>query len=278
MGLTAAQLAGWRRDGFLSIEGFASADDCAALRRRMAELVAGFDPTGVTTVFRTDDQGHGRDSYFLGSGDRIRFFFEADAFDGDGRLRQPKELSLNKVGHALHDLDPVFRRFSHDPRLAEIATQIGIAQPLLMQSMYIFKQPHIGGEVHCHQDSTFLHTEPESCVGFWFALEDATVANGCMWAEPGGHERPLHQQFVRHGSGTLLITLDPAALPTEGLVPLEAPAGTLVLLHGRLPHRSGANLSDRSRHAYALHLVDGHCRYGSENWLQRPPNMPPRGF
>lgn len=278
MTLTAAQLASWRRDGFLSIEGFASAAACAGLRRRMAKLVAAFGPAGVTTVFRTDDQGHGRDDYFLGSGDKIRFFFEAGAFDGQGRLRQAKELSLNKVGHALHDLDPAFDAFSREPRLAGLAAAIGIARPLLIQSMYIFKQPHIGGEVHCHQDSSFLHTAPESCVGFWFALEDATVDNGCMWALPGGHERPLHQQFIRHGQGTRLVTLDPPPLPTEGLVPLEAPAGTLVLLHGRLPHRSGANDSDRSRHAYALHLIDGQCRYGAENWLRRPPNMPPRGF
>ena len=40
--------------------------------------------------------------------------------------------------------------------------------------MYIFKQPKIGGEVVCHQDSTFLYTKPESVVGFWVALEDAT--------------------------------------------------------------------------------------------------------
>jgi phytanoyl-CoA hydroxylase len=278
MTLTAGQLADWRRDGFLLVEGFASAEACAGLRTRMAELVADFDPAGVTTVFRTDDQGHGRDDYFLKTADKIRFFFEAGAFDGRGRLRQAKELSLNKVGHALHDLDPAFDAFSRDPRLAEAAAQIGIARPLLLQSMYIFKQPHIGGEVHCHQDSCFLHTEPESCVGFWFALEDATVDNGCMWAEPGGHDRPLHQQFIRHGRGTRLVTLDPAPLPTDGLVPLEAPAGTMVLLHGRLPHRSGANGSGRSRHAYALHLIDGSCRYGAENWLQRPPNMPPRGF
>tara|TARA_B100000686_G_scaffold154415_1_gene162049 strand:+ start:717 stop:836 length:120 start_codon:yes stop_codon:yes gene_type:complete len=37
-------------------------------------------------------------------------FFEQEAFDKASKLRQDKTHSLNKVGHALHDLDPVFER------------------------------------------------------------------------------------------------------------------------------------------------------------------------
>ena len=55
------------------------------------------------------------------------------------------------------------------------------------------KQPNIGGEVVCHQDSTFLYTEPESAVGFWVALEDASKDNGCFWVAPGGHKGPLRK-------------------------------------------------------------------------------------
>ena len=46
---------------------------------------------------------------------------------------------------------------------------IGLTKPLLLQSMMIFKHAHIGGEVNCHQDSTFLYTEPMSVVGIWLA-------------------------------------------------------------------------------------------------------------
>jgi phytanoyl-CoA hydroxylase len=45
-----------------------------------------------------------------------------------------------------------------------------------------------------------------------------------------------------------------------------------------LPHRSAANRSSRSRHAYTLHLIDGACRYSPDNWLQRSPGRPARGF
>lgn len=278
MAVSAADIDRYRRDGFLALEGFCAEAECDGLRARMDELLAGFDPAGVRTIFATDDQRHAQDRWFLESGDKVRFFFEPGAFDAEGALRRPKALAVNKAGHALHDLDPTFAAFSRDPRFATLAAAIGIVRPLLLQSMYIFKQPRIGGEVICHQDSTFIHTEPLSCVGFWLALEDATEENGCMWAEQGGHRRPLAARFVREGDTTRMVTLCPEPLPTQGLVPLPARKGTLIVLHGQLPHRSGPNSSDRSRHAYALHLIDGTCGYSADNWLRRGHDMPLRGF
>jgi phytanoyl-CoA hydroxylase len=268
----------FEEDGFAVLPGFVSPAACDLLRAHVGDLLRAFDPSGIATVFSTDDQRHAQDRWFLDSGDKIRFFFEPDAFDEAGGLRQAKELSINKIGHAMHDLDPVFDRFSRTAELADLAAAIGFTAPLLLQSMYIFKQPRIGGEVGCHQDSTFLHTEPLSCTGFWLALEEATIENGCLWAEPGGHRQPLRSRFVRDGHATRMATLDPSPLPTGGLVPIEAAKGTLVLLHGQLPHRSGPNRSDRSRHAYTLHLIEGAARYSPDNWLQRPDDLPLRGF
>jgi phytanoyl-CoA hydroxylase len=85
-------------------------------------------------------------------------------------------------------------------------------------------------------------------------------------------------RFLREGDSTRTVTLDPTPLPAEGLVPLEAPEGTLIALHGLLPHLSGPNRSACSRHAYALHVIDGAARYSPDNWLQRGADMPLRGF
>lgn len=63
-----------------------------------------------------------------------------------------------------------------------------------------------------HQDSTFLHTNPMKLVGFWFALEDVTLENGCLWFIPGSHKEGISRRFVRNpdkDSPNLTIYTDP---------------------------------------------------------------------
>jgi phytanoyl-CoA hydroxylase len=145
--------------------------------------------------------------------------------------------------------------------------------------MYIFKQPNIGGEVTCHQDSTFLYTEPQQIVGLWFALEDASVENGCLWAIPGGHKLGLKSRWLRGvEAGMRFDVFDQTPWPEEKLIPLEVSKGSVIILNGLLPHKSLANRSSKSRHAYTLHVISGDCSYPETNWLQRSPQMPLRGF
>jgi phytanoyl-CoA hydroxylase len=277
--MNAEQLAAYDRDGFLVLENFVSDQACDRLRSRAEELVRDFDPRGIISIFSTHEQTRTSDDYFLDSGDKIRFFFEEDAFNPDGTLRQSKEQSINKIGHAMHDLDPVFDGFSRTREIENFVRDLGIDDPLLLQSMYIFKQPRIGGEVTCHQDATFLYTGPLRMVGLWFALEDATVENGCLWAIAGGHKLGLKSRFMRaEGGGTRFEIFDDSPWPEERLQPLEVKKGTLIVLHGLLPHLSRENRSTRSRHAYTLHVIDAASDYPSDNWLQRAAEMPLRGF
>ena len=277
--LTPEMVEAFTADGVIILEDFVSVSACQKLRERTLELIDDFEPEVERNVFSAMEQTQLGDKYFEESGDKIRFFFEHDAFDEAGNLRQSKESSLNKMGHAMHDLDPVFDAFSRTPKLAATVNSLGYEDPIVLQSMYIFKPPRIGGEVYCHQDSTFLYTDPESCIGFWFALEDATVENGCMHFIPGGHQGPLKQLHYRDDDDRMTFkTLDDSPWPENTTVAAEAKAGTLVIFDGRSPHLSGPNLSDKSRHAYTLHVIDRNSRYPAGNWLQRGAELPFRGF
>ena len=278
MPLSRQEINNYQHKGFLVVKGFADQAECDRLRARAAEMVQEFDPAEVVSIFSTHEQNRTTDDYFLTSGDKIRFFFEENAFNADGTLKYEKEKSINKIGHALHDLDPLFERFSRSEKIKDVATAIGMKNPLLLQSMYIFKQPNIGGEVTCHQDSTFLYTDPIDIVGLWFALEDATIENGCLWAIPGGHRSGLKSRWVRSPEGMKFEIFNAESWPEDQLVPLEVSKGSLILLNGLLPHRSFENRSSHSRHAYTLHLISADANYPTDNWLQRSPTMPLRGF
>jgi phytanoyl-CoA hydroxylase len=277
--LTSEQIARYHQDGFLALPDFRSAHEIAALRARASDIVDAFDPASSKTIFTTNEQARSVDRYFLDSATRSSCFFEEEAFDAQGQLKQAKALSINKIGHAMHDLDPVFAAFSRGAALAGVATALDLAEPQLWQSMYIFKQPGIGGEVGWHQDATFFDSTPISVTTFWFALEDATLDNGCLWVQPGGHRSPLRERFVRQGDGVTMEKLDATPWPdSRSAVPLEVKAGTLLVFHGLLPHYSAPNRSAQSRHAYTLHVTDGRCAYAPTNWIQRGADFPVSGF
>jgi phytanoyl-CoA hydroxylase len=275
-------LAGWRENGFLLCPGFNTAADLAALRDRAHAIVREFQPDASASRFSTRNRALVADAALRESADRVHCFFEEEALDAEGLLRVPKDRSINKIGHALHALDPVFSPFSSGPALARLAAAIGLQQPQVWQSQLIFKQPHIGGEVGWHQDASFFVTEPQSVTTFWFALEDATLDNGCLWLEPGGHRGPrgvLREQFVCEDGRLSMRRLDATPWPDAAqAIALPVPAGTLVVFDGLLPHFSAANRSPLSRMAYTLHVTDGRAAYSPFNWLQRTAAQTVRGL
>ena len=268
----------FQSDGFFILENFNTAKECDYLMRRAEELTSSFNYEGHPSVFQTTNQSRTTDDYFLESGDRISFFFEKDAFDDSGKLKNDLFHSLNKIGHALHDLDPVFDSFSRSPQMKKLVAELNLRDAVIIQSMYILKHAKIGGVVDVHQDSSFLYTEPESCIGFWYALEDATKENGCLWAMPGGHQTALRSWFRKKADGgTELLQLSDEPISMKGMIPLEVKKGTCIVLHGLLPHYSLVNTSGRSRQAYAIHTINRNAHYPDVNLLQRNMNEL-RGF
>ncbi|XP_023516663.1 phytanoyl-CoA dioxygenase [Cucurbita pepo subsp. pepo] len=266
--LSSDQLQFFDSHGYLVVESFASPDEIDAMRKRMEQLLDEFD-CSTSSVFSTVNQQQLTDDYFFESAENISFFFEEKAFQEDGDLKQAKELSINKVGHALHEIDPVFKSFSSSKKVSGLLLSLGYKKPIVIQSMYIFKQPGIGGEVVPHQDNSFLYTEPTTCTGLWLALEDANTTNGCLWAIPGSHKNGLVRRFLRGDNGVYFDQPSPA-YEHKDFVPIEVRAGSLVVIHGDLIHQSFENHSPKSRHAYSLHVVDTEgCVWAPDNWIRR---------
>ncbi|MFT6777140.1 MAG: phytanoyl-CoA hydroxylase [Paraglaciecola sp.] len=273
--LTTKQQNDYQKNGYLVIDQCFCDSQMDILRETAAKIVADFDPNSTRSVFSTEDHSKTRDDYFLSSGDKVRCFFEEDAFDEEGNLNQDKALSINKIGHALHQLVPQFKAFSHCEIIRDIAQDLGLAKPQIHQSMYIFKQPKIGGVIRWHQDASYFFTSPISVITFWLAVEDATLLNGCLQVQSGAAAMPLKEQFLCYpDDSTELRTLHDMPWPNDDSAkPLEVNKGTLVVFNGLLPHFSAPNLSDTSRHAFTLHVTCANTQYAKENWLQAMPSI-----
>lgn len=248
---------------------FWSSHTVTELKTRAMALMETYKPEEASSVFSTVNQK--ADDYFLASAGNISFFLEEKADKA-----KPMSLSINKIGHAMHDLDPTFRKHSRSEQVAEVLRDLGYRHPQPVQSMYILKAPFIGGEVVPHQDSTFIYTEPLTCVGLWWALEDATRDNGCLWAAPGVHKKGLMRRFVRNAQGKVEFDRPAPRYDVQGgFVPLECKAGTLVLLHGENVHYSAENRSPVSRHSYSMHFVEAEANWPAENWAHRSEDQIP---
>ena len=159
MPLTDAQITRFREDGYLVVENVVPPEQVAETRQRIDAIAS--------------DAG-GEDAKRMG------LQLEPDA---EGNAALPRK--LNEM--APHDA--VFHRHAEMPELLAMVGQL-IGEPLRLCSDQAFlKPPRQGSAKPPHQDNAHFGVDPSDWgVTAWCALDDATVANGCMQYFAGSHK------------------------------------------------------------------------------------------
>lgn len=266
-------------NGYAVIEDFITQDEIATMKCEADKLVqeACSNPDHLVTfnydtIYKND--------YYNKSQDKASFFYEPNAIK-DGKLVVPAGIALSKIGHALHAVNDTFKQFTcNDARVQALFEKLNFEDPTVVQGMLIFKNPKVGSEFIPHQDAQYLTSDPVKLAGFWYALDDASVENGCLWFIPGSHKWPLARRFVRTGDengGDLFKWTKPMPdYNDDQFVPAPVKRGSLVILHGLVVHKSAPNTSDKSRQAYAFHAYDkANSEWQPDCWLTPQPTFLP---
>ena len=133
---------------------------------------------------------------------------------------------------------------------------LAIAQQLLGEDMIldfdmlINKAPHTNQPTPWHQDAAYWIDMPDKrALSIWFAIDEATVENGCMWYTPKSHQSPLREHFQPSGKGALQCS----GSENESIaVPLKP--GSCAIHHGHTLHYSRGNNTSGHRRAFILNF------------------------
>jgi phytanoyl-CoA hydroxylase len=155
----------------------------------------------------------------------------------------PRAQRLRIMFHLCHR-DPFFWSHATRPAIVDrMANLLGPDIKLYTDQLFV-KGPYNGSEVPWHQDSAYWPVTPCNVISVWTALDDATVENGCVHVIPGTHRKEIeHRTFA----GPQALGLLNSDVDGTREVPITLKAGSCMMHHSLLLHRSGANRSANGR-------------------------------
>ncbi|MFN8526969.1 MAG: phytanoyl-CoA dioxygenase family protein [Chloroflexota bacterium] len=232
--LSEADLAFFRANGYLAIEGLLSADEVAVAKAALSDLIAHRERYG-------DGLGIQEEPYYQDGG--------TTAVGDDPELRVRKLWKFAKSERRLGEL-------TRHPKLVALLDQLIGPGHRMIQDMALLKPPYAGAEKPWHQDNAYFDYTPlDGIVGAWIAVDRATVENGCMQVIPGTHlDGPAPHYHVRDCQ----LNDERVEVPRALVVPL-APGGVL-LFSGLLHHGTPPNRSADRRRALQFHYAAAHCQ------------------
>lgn len=218
--LSAAQIQGFHRDGFLALDALTKPEETATLREVYDELFAS----------RRSDLG--RDHLDLG------------AVDEDGRETLTQILNPAKHAPTLGDTQARINALS-------IARQLLGAETSAGGDHAIMKPPGHGAPTPWHQDEAYWDPRyRHSGISIWMPLQEATLDNGCMQFLPGSHALDVVPHRLVDADAHALEVAEP--VDEDRAVACPIPAGGCTIHHCRTLHYAGPNRSDGPRRAYIM--------------------------
>ena len=228
--LSKKQAAAFENDGYFIVEGFLTTDEVESIRSEITSIVDRYPDVPEELV-------------------------QIEPAVRRGTIKPDNiELGVRKLFRmTLHN--ELFRSLAHHPEMVGIAVELLGPDVTLFQSMLLMKPPRFGGQKVWHQDNAYFRLEPNDVFGYWIALDDATVENGCMHVIPGSHLAGIG----KHGGVADDYGL--ASAPSgEDAVACVMNTGDALVFHGETYHYTPPNTTDRRRRALQYHYASTHCR------------------
>ena len=223
--MDAIDLAFYRHQGHLTVNGVFSADETDA-------LIADIEAWGAS--FLADLPAEQRGWYI----------------DGGVTARTVLRKLDNPHAHR-----PAVQQVARDRRLVALVEQVLGAGVSVYFSQVFFKAPEGGGPKPAHQDNFYFGpTDIEGIVTAWIALDDATLENGCLYFGDGTNQGPVYDHIAPPGE-PFNLQLPASVLDKQPMAPAPVRKGGVSFHHGNTFHQSGPNHSSRWRRACALHYV-----------------------
>jgi hypothetical protein len=166
------------------------------------------------------------------------------------------------------DAQPRLRRTAAFQRCRDLAAELLDVPVAPFYDHVIHKAPRNRAATAWHQDTAYAPGEvfpPTAHV--WLALQDVTVATGCMQFVPGSHVREVPHR--PRGGDPAAAALEAVGPDTSTAVACPLPAGGVTVHHPGVLHHTGPNDSDGPRLAWILQFRE-EGTWGVRAWVPRP--------
>jgi len=215
-GLTDTQIEHYRKEGYLILPAFFDRDDLDRVDATIRDI--------AEAAIKTDDYSQVLE-------------LEPEASDDHPVVRRI---------HNPYDRHETFRQLANTARLVDCVQSLIGPNINLQHSKLNMKPPAIGSVVEWHQDLAYFPHTNDDLVTMLLYLDDASEHNGCLRVLPRHHTH-FFDHHTPDGYFAGMATEDLDCGRFGQAVSLEAPAGSVILMHCITPHSSHPNRSSQAR-------------------------------